>query len=186
MPTKQFFNLADNECQFWRSFLYKDKEYCFEHLNSRKLSFTHPQRDESYTLYITISHHVFTTELAKTPKYTQAQIYPYKRSDLRVFSEKRYDLSFHLPQILATLPQQFCYHGGYSRYCICKLNDGNKEIFYQLVFRVWKSHKKIRFHIESAYPLSSRPGKTKKIKKVNFWVICFNLQHGKKLPSPAR
>ncbi|MCK5719835.1 MAG: hypothetical protein KAH84_07790 [Thiomargarita sp.] len=102
-----------------------------------------------------------------------------------MFDEKRYELSKHLPEIVKTLPDQFCYHGGYSRYCSCKIQKPNtyEKMYYQVVYRTWKERGKMRFHIESAYPLE---GKLGKVKKVNFWVICYNLLKGKNLPKPAR
>lgn len=183
MSATRPFNLADNEYQYWKPFTYKGSEIHFEHLTARKHTYTHPTRNERYTLYITISHHVFTVDIEKSNDLSEPTVYPHKPQDKRAFCAIRYALSFYLPNILETLPEQFCYHGGYSRYCTCKLkdDDGN-DIYYQVVFRVWKERGKMRFHVESAYPLPSRPSKTK---KVNFWVICHNLLNNKKLPKPA-
>lgn len=81
------------------------------------------------------------------------------------------------------LPKQFCYHGGYSRYCSCKITQADgTEVFYQVVYRAWKEKAKMRFHIESAYPLPERPGK---VKKVDVWIILHNLLRNKKLPVPV-
>jgi len=55
--------------------------------------------------------------MSKADHLTEKQIYPHKASDLRAFSEERYHYSLYLPEILKNLPQQFCYHGGHSRYC---------------------------------------------------------------------
>lgn len=183
MSQKTLLNLADNEVQQWKSFTLDSKEYCFKHLNAFKHSFTHPQRNETYLLYFTISHHVFTRSIKNSLTPEVDKIYPYP-SDERVFDCVRYNLSFHLPNILKTLPEQICYHGGYSRYCSCKITqEDGTQIQYQIVYRVWKSRGKMRLHVESAYPLQK---KLSKIKKVNFWVICHNLLRGKKLPQPSR
>lgn len=183
MAKKKQFNLPDNEVQQWKGFNVAAKEYNFNHLNTCKHIFTHPERNESYTLYFTFSHHVFTRSIKETENVEPALIYPYP-SDERAFDEVRFELSKHLPKIVETLPEQFCYHGGYSRYCSCKISQRNgPEIYYQVVYRVWKERGKMRFHIESAYPLQESLGK---VKKVNFWVICHNLLRGKKLPQPAK
>jgi hypothetical protein len=184
MAANTLFNLADKEYQFWKSFTYDGVDWDFSHLSVRKHTFQHPSRNERYTVYFTISHHVFTTEIEQTPNVTDDQIYPYKTSDLRAFCKNRYQLSLHLPEILENLSTKFCYHGGFSRYCSCKLKDekGN-DILYQVVYRVWKERGKMRFHIESAYPLPEPLGK---VKKVNFWVICHNLLKGKRMPKPAQ
>lgn len=183
MASKPLFNLADREYQFWKSFTYKGKEWTFDHLIARKHTFSHPKRNETYTLYFTISHHVFTVATDKVEDLKDGQIYPHKNTDLRAFCEERYRFSFYLPEILANLPEQFCYHGGYSRYCTCKIsNDDGSTTYYQVVYRVWKERGKMRFHVESAYPLPERLGK---IKRVSFWVICYNLRRNKTLPKPA-
>ena len=175
------FNLPDNAYQFWKDFKHDERIYTFEHLISSKHTFTHPTRPDSYTLYFTFSHHVFTKTIQEGD--ARELIYPFPPKDLRTFDEERYLLSKSLPEIIKSLPDQFCYHGGYSRYCCCKIkNEKGIEVHYQVVYRVWKARGKMRFHIESAYPLPERPSK---VKKVNFWVICHNLLRGKKLPKPA-
>ena len=102
----------------------------------------------------------------------------------RPFNLERYELSKYLPDIIATLPEQFCFHGGHSKYCTSKVEtlDG-AEKYYQVVYRTWKERGKICFHIESAYPLNDKLGR---VKKVNFWSICYNLVRNKKLPQPSK
>lgn len=183
MANKKLFNLSDNEVQQWKNFNIGDIEYNFNHLDACKHLFTHPKRNESYTLYFTFSHHVFTRSIKESEVVEPEQIYPYP-ADVRAFDVVRFELSKYLPEIVATLPEQFCYHGGYSRYCSCKISqEDGTEIYYQVVYRVWKERGKMRLHIESAYPLQESLGK---VKKVNFWVICHNLLRGKKLPQLAK
>ncbi|WCE28574.1 heat-shock protein [Vibrio sp. SCSIO 43137] len=182
MATKRLFNLPDKAVQQWKSFHFKGIEHNLNHLDACKLTFRHPERNEQYTLHFTFSHHVFTRTIKDNEATEPADIYPYP-VDRRVFDETRYQLSKHLPEIISTLPEQFCYHGGYSRYCSCKIEQENGgHIYYQVVYRVWKERGKMRFHVESAYPLE---GKLGKVKKVNFWVICHNLLRNKQLPKPA-
>ncbi|EGQ8122373.1 heat-shock protein [Vibrio cholerae] len=147
------------------------------------MTFKHPTRAECYVLYFTFSNHCFTKEPKEGDSTEEAAFYPYPK-DRRIFDEKRFQLSLHLPQIVENLPEQFCYHGGHSRYCSCKLTDSDgEEVSYQVVYRVWKERGKMRFHVESAYPLDTPLGK---VKKVNFWVICHNLLRGKTMPKPAQ
>lgn len=182
MTKKRIFNLSDNEVQRWKDFQIGDKKYNLSHLNACKYQFNHPERNESYTLYFTFSHHVFTRSIKEEEHIEQEIIYSYP-SDKRAFDKARFTLSQYLPNIIKTLPEQFCYHGGYSRYCCCKIvQEDGTEIYYQVVYRAWKARGKMRFHIESAYPLQERLGKKK---KVSFWVICHNLLRGKKLPQPT-
>lgn len=183
MATKQLFNLPDKEVQQWKEFSRNDQTFDLSHLDARKIQFKHPEREEQYTIFFTISNHAFTRSVGEDEQVPLDEIYPYPK-DRRVFDDVRYNLSRHLPQIIETLPEQFCYHGGHSRYCSCKLKDedGN-EINYQVVYRVWKKSGKMRFHIESAYP---RPDGIGRVKKVSFWVICHNLLRGKPMPKPAK
>ncbi len=183
MANQKLFNLPDNEVQKWKSFNVGNVEYDFSHLNSCKHTFQHPKRKESYTLFFTFSHHVFTRGIKEEESLKSVAIYPYP-SDKRAFDLTRFTLSKRLPNIVKTLPKQFCYHGGHSRYCSCKVEQENGvEIYYQVVYRAWKERGKMRFHIESAYPLQEKLGR---VKKVDFWVICYNLLFGKPLPKPAK
>ncbi|MGR5116985.1 heat-shock protein [Photobacterium damselae] len=182
MATKRLFNLPDFEVQQWKSFSRSTETFDLSHLDARKITFKHPSRNEIYNLYFTFSNHCFThsKKVDENPKVTD--YYPYKK-DYRVFDEVRYKLSKYLPQIVETLPEQFCYHGGYGRYCSCKITqEDGTEVFYQVVYAVEKNKGKMRFHVVSAYPLNEKLGK---VKKVDFWVICHNLLRGKKMPVPA-
>jgi hypothetical protein len=183
VTAKRLINLPDSEVQQWNSFNFDEVEHDLSHLDACKQIFRHPTRNETYTLFFTFSHHVFTRGIKQNETPNTAIIYPYPK-DERVFDAARFKLSKNLPLIVETLQDQFCYHGGYSRYCSCKIDqEDGTEIRYQVVYRVWKKQGKMRFHIESAYPL---PDKLGKVKKVNFWVICHNLLAGKKLPLPAK
>ena len=184
MPKKRLFNLPDNEYQYWKPFNDGNKKLSFDHLRARKLEFSNPYNSDAYKIYATISHHVFTISIDPDRENNSAEIYEAKPIDKRLFCNERYSLSFHLPKLLETLPDQFCYHGGFRKYCLCQLEDeqGN-PIFYQVVFRMWKIPKKIRLHVESAYPLERKP---KKPKKVAFHVICYNLLRNKKPPPPPK
>ncbi|WP_233265768.1 heat-shock protein [Grimontia hollisae] len=183
MARTRLFNLSDHAVQQWNAFEKNGQIFDLSHLDARQIVFNHPKRDEHYVLYFTFSNHCFTRSIKVDEMPSEVDVYPYPK-DRRVFSEARYNLSFHLPHIIETLPEQFCYHGGYSRYCSCKITqEDGSEIYYQVVYRVWKEKAKMRLHVESAYPLDNPLGK---VKKVDFWVICHNLLRGKPMPKPAR
>ena len=181
MKKQNPFNLPDNKVQRWKDCTLEGQEYNFNHLDSKKHTYVHPNRDERYEIYFTFSHHVFTRGLKPTDRADAVNLYPYDK-DRRIFDEVRFELSKNLPEIIENLPEQFCYHGGYSRYCSCKIyQEDGAEVQYKIIYRAWKKSGKMRFHIESAYPLDERLGK---VKKVDFWTICHNLFRGKKLPKP--
>ena len=73
-------------------------------------------------------------------------------------------------------------HAGYGNFATVKIVDSNGiEVDYFVVFTVFRESKKLRLHVESAYPKYDGIGK---IKKVRFFVIAKNLLNNKKLPSP--
>jgi hypothetical protein len=82
------------------------------------------------------------------------------------------------------LPELFVFHGGYDSYCCISLKDEQgTEITYQVAFSVFRSKKKLRLHIESAYPLNSNVGKKK---PVGFLKIAWALLKNKPLPKPKK
>ncbi|MEO9943781.1 heat-shock protein [Paraglaciecola sp.] len=185
MTIKKKFNLADNEVQCWSPHTHVTGEvFCLEHLDAELITYQDSkQADICYKFYITYSHHCFTKD-EHTTQAGQNSVSQYPSpKDRRAFHIGRYNLSKSLPQIIRTLPEQFVYHGGYDNYCSATFTDpqGN-EIVYQIVFSVFRSQKKLRLHVESAYLLDKGLGK---IKKVKFEKIAWALLRNKKLPRPA-
>ena len=176
---KKPFNLPDSNYQFWKPHKQDGKEYNLDHLRACLHTFKHPKRDEIYQIYFTFSHHTFTSKGSNSCAGIK---YAFPPQDIRVFDTRRYELSKSIPKIIERLPDSIFFHGGFGRFCTCKIKDevGN-VINYQIVYKVWKQRGKLRFHVESAYPLDKPLGR---IKKVDFWVICFNAQWGKDLPKP--
>jgi hypothetical protein len=72
-------------------------------------------------------------------------------------------------------------HAGYGSFATVKVLDrSGNEIDYFVPFVVFKE-KKLRLHVQSAYPLERKLGN---VKKVGFLAIAKNLLIGKKLPKP--
>jgi hypothetical protein len=99
--------------------------------------------------------------------------------DPRPFHLRRHALSKGLPSLIEGLMDAYTYHAGGDSYAICPVtSDEGKEVFYQVAFVVFKSERKLRMHIQSAYPLESRPN----VKKVGLGYILKALSLGKPLP----
>lgn len=167
------FGHEDNATQNWGVF----NGYDLRHLNSSLVKYIFD--DQEYKVYVTYSHHCF----AKTiPGYNdQAQmLFPHPK-DPRHFHHERYMLSLELPNIIKELPTLYTFHGGgKDNYCSCKVvNQEGKSIDYLVVFTVFRSIRKLRLHVTSAYP--ETPGKTN---KVRFEKIIKALRSGRKLPGP--
>lgn len=74
---------------------------------------------------------MFLREVKENENYLPRHLCPRPEKDIRLFDSDRDELSLHLPEIVRTLPEQFCYHGGYSRYFSCKIHkDDGTEIHY--------------------------------------------------------
>jgi hypothetical protein len=75
-------------------------------------------------------------------------------------------------------------HAGYGKFATVKVCDLNgSEIDYFVPFAAFRESKKLRLHVQSAYPMYEGIGK---IQKVGFFVIARNLLHNKKLPEPPK
>jgi hypothetical protein len=102
----------------------------------------------------------------------------------RQFNFERYQLSKQLPSIIKSLgdKETLVCHAGYRKFATVKILDSNgTEVYYYVVFAVFKEVKKLRLHVQSAYPKYESIGK---VKKVGFFVIAKNLLNNKKLPKP--
>lgn len=185
MATKKKFNLADNEVQSWSPHTHVTGEvFCLAHLDAELVTYQDSkQASIIYKFYITYSHHCFTKDELSSADDSNIALQYASPKDRRAFHIGRYKLSKNLPQIIRTLPEQFIYHGGYDNYCSATFTDGQgDEIVYQIVFSVFRSQKKLRLHVESAYLLENGLGK---IKKVKFEKIAWALLKNRKLPKPA-
>ncbi len=175
------FGHNDSATQQWSSFEHNDTIYDLSHLNAKKVVYIDHEKSAEYTFYVTYSHHCFT----KTEEgYNDAIDFRFDHyKDPRHFHPKRYNLSLMLPEIIENLPDKHVYHAGYSKYACCEIEDKDGNIVhYQVVFEVFRSVKKWRLHISSAYPLNTRP----KAKPVKFIKIGRAMASGNKLPGPGR
>lgn len=185
MTIKKKFNIADKEVQCWAPHTHVTGEvFSLTHLDAELITYQDSkQADINYKFYVTYSHHCFTKDEHIDQDQQNKSLLYASPKDRRAFHIGRYNLSKNLPQIVKTLPEQLVYHGGYDNYCCASFKDeqGN-EIIYQIVFSVFRSQKKLRLHVESAYLLEKSLGK---VKKVRFEKIAWALLKNKKLPKPA-
>lgn len=172
------FNTVE-EITSWRPFLYKGQIYNLSHLDAHLAEYT-DQNEKTYKYIVTYSFHCFTKEDPDVSE-EESDLLLYKtRKENRHFNFERYQLSMLLPKIILSLGDSSttCFHAGYSRFVRYEISDdiGN-TINYFIVFKSFKEKKRLRLHIESAYPAS--PEEKGKLKKVNFFVIAHNTLLGK-------
>ena len=102
----------------------------------------------------------------------------------RPFCRRRYDLAKrHLKTCILSLDKMQVFHAGYGSYAVFNVVDENGVcVNYFAPFTVFREKNKMRLHVTSAYPLTTKAGG----QKVGFLKIANNLLKGKSLPHPKK
>lgn len=157
------------------------------HLNANWVEYLDTRDEEkliTYRFIVTYGLHCFAkdSEELSTEK-SQLLMYDAPRES-RPFNFERYELSKQLPSIINSLgnKETLVCHAGYGKFATVKVLDAkDREINYFVPFAVFKESKKLRLHVQSAYPIYEDMGR---VQKVGFFVIAKNLLNNKKLPKP--
>lgn len=167
----------------WEPFHYEGVAYDLTHLHPKTVEYEQPAIDGSkpprrYTVDVIFGLHCFTRDFKKGEELASNLLYADSR-ERRIFDFERYELSKHLPQIVADLPPRKCYHTGKGNFFsveILNQRDGTK-IEYDIFFKASRSSRKgvINLFVQSAYSRDSRHGSNRPRKKpIGFYVILFN------------
>lgn len=179
MAKKKFRSISE-VCE-WRAFEYDGEQFDLRHLDARIVEYDHSYSGpDTYKSYVTYGFHCFTT--SRPDEDSLGEYHSPKESC--PFCKKRYELSKYLPDLVARLADEDtrCYFAGCSRYATIELTlDSGKVIHYMMAFKAFREKKKLRLHVESAYPLEERPDRMKKIK---FLVIAHKTLLGKEIKQP--
>ncbi|MDP2608123.1 MULTISPECIES: stationary phase growth adaptation protein [unclassified Oceanobacter] len=163
MSKKKLFNPGPNDphIQKWKGFNHPNGEsFDLSHLNAHAV--TYPS---GHTVYVTYSHHCFCKEEPALNDCGEWQYYHPK--DPRPFHIHRYELSKGLRKIIEELHSAYIGHAGHSDYATIPIGQVNgRETYYKVTFAVFRSEKKLRLHVTSAYPIEIRE-KLKKIRLEN-------------------
>jgi hypothetical protein len=183
----QNFNTVSTEVIRWKSFTLESEVYDLSHLSAHHAEYLDDRNANNpitYKFIVTYGLHCFTKELdGLSEEESRSWMYSAPRES-RHFNAERYYLSKELPNIILSLSQKttLVCHAGHGKFASVKILDSNGvEIDYFVVFTVFKESKKLRLHVQSAYPRDEGLGK---IKKVSFLVIANNLLTNKNLPKP--
>jgi hypothetical protein len=165
-----------------RPFRHGDEVFDLSHLDAHIVEYENPNAGPPphYRFYVTYGFHCFTT--SRPDEHSLGDFHAPKES--RPFCRTRYQYSKYLPKLVGSLADKHtrCYHMGYRRFATIKLTLENGEtIDYAMVFNTFREKKKLRLHVESAYPLTVPLGKKKKIK---FIVIAYNTWKGREIKEP--
>lgn len=180
------FNTVKTEVKHWRNFTFNGQVYDLSHLDVHWVEYTDDTDENNpftYRFIVTYSSHCFTKESDELSSEESNLLMYNALRESRPFNFERYNLSKHLPSIIKSLGEKttLVCHAGYGNFATVKILDSNGiEVDYFVVFTVFRESKKLRLHVESAYPKYDGIGK---IKKVRFFVIAKNLLNNKKLPS---
>jgi hypothetical protein len=180
--------LAMKEVKEWNDFSLAGQLYDLSHLNAHTVDYLDDRDAENHCTYrfqITYSFHCFTEHSPSlTPE--ESKIWTYKSPrESRHFNLERYHLSKGLPDIIRALgsPGTMVFHAQRGNYSTIKVtNSFGVEVDYFIAFSVFKENRKLRMHVESAYPKENLGRQ----RKVNFWIIAHNLLNGRPLPKPPK
>ena len=178
-----------NEVKNWRNFILDGNIYDLSHINAQCIEYL-DKRDANkpitYSFIVTYGSHCFTKDVEGNSREESQRLMYYAPKESRPFNFERYELSKQLPSIIASLGNQetLVCHAGHGKYAVVRLLDSNGyKVDYFIPFAVFRESKKLRLHIQSAYPIYEGVGK---INKVGFFVIAKNLLLNKKLPQPLK
>lgn len=176
-----------NEVTNWRNFALDGINYDLSHLNAHWAEYLDKRDEEkpiTYRFIVTYGLHCFTKDVEGLSR-EESQLLMYNApKESRPFNFERYELSKQLPTIIESLgnKETLVCHAGYGKYAVVKvLNANGCEVDYFVPFAVFRESKKLRLHVQSAYPRHEGIGR---VKKVGFFVIAKNLLQNRKLPKP--
>ncbi len=183
----QKFNTVSSEVTHWRNFTLGSETYDLSHLSAHHAEYLDDRNEQNlitYKFIVTYGLHCFTKALdGLSEEESQSLMYDAPRES-RHFNSERYYLSRELPSIILSLSQKttLVFHAGHGKYASVKVQDSNGiEVDYFVVFTVFKEVKRLRLHVQSAYPVYEGSVRNK---KVGFLIIANNLLKEKKLPKP--
>jgi hypothetical protein len=170
---------------FWSSFEYKGQVYDLSHLKAHHAEYNDyrdSKKIRTYKYIVTYGFHCFTKECSDlSEEESNLLLYKTKKEKTRHFNFERYQLSKHLPKIILSLGDTSCFHSGHGSFFRYEISDdiGN-TINYKIVFKSFREKKKLRLHIETAFPVEEERG----MKKINFFIIAYNTLYGKPTKEP--
>lgn len=178
------------EIQAWRKFSLDGTDYDLSHLDACQVEYYDtykPDKPIVYKFIVTYAMHCFTEDFKDLSEEERNRLCYSSHVESRPFSLSRYELSKNLPKIVQSLgnKESLIFHGKNSNYVtlVRGLSKNEPDFGYLVAFRVFRESKKLRLHVQSAYPLSQE---YKGGKKVRFLLIAEKLLQDKKLPKAPR
>jgi len=168
------------EIKKWKNFEYEGKTYCLKHLSFHSVNFFDKKENKNYVVYVTYSFHCFAKNYSHIDLESEEskKLMYHTKKESRHFNFERYDLSFKIKDMINALNEypKF-YKGGYDKFLVCKDENGQNYI---VCLKIFKENKKLRIHIESAYPENDLNKKNNFKEKISIFPILKKALIGKK------
>ena len=175
----------------WRPFVLEGKTYDLAHLHPQIITYVQPakggQPERKYEVQVIYSLHCFTRGLRPEEDMQEPMAYADSR-ETRLFDEQRYMCSQQLPALVKALPMATCYHTNHGNFFTIKmLNPGTGQAeSYEVYFEASRSSVpgRLNLFVQSAYTRDRAHPNRPKRKKINFFVILYNVLHGRAIKPP--
>lgn len=161
----------------WNAFTLADKTYDLSHLHPTEQLLHIPARgkavERNFTIAISYSLHCFTRRVKEGEQILDDLWYRDDR-EKRVFDETRWQLSFHLPEIVTTLDNRRCLHTGREEFVTVQILHEGKNLEYAVFFTISKGKKSgadLNLFVNSAH---ERTAVLKYTKPIRFQFIVLN------------
>ena len=185
---KEYLNMTK-----WISFECHGIHYHLSHLQPKAVIFLQPadkgKPERKFKVVVSYSHHCFSRHIEDEEQIDRDMIMDNpKKTDPRIFDQKRYELSQKLPGIIEDLGNRICFHTDHSNFFTIEiLDDKLEKIEYEVYFKVFRSETDglVNLIVQSAYTRDAKNKENRpKKKKINFFTILFNTQHKKRIRRP--
>jgi len=177
-----------SEVSQWKNFTDRDGvEWDLSFLDAHEATYVHSaegKADITYKFHVSYSFHCFSKDYPDQSQDEKDALMYHAPKASRPFCRRRYNLAKqYLKDCVLRLDEMQVFHAGYGSYAVLKVvDDDGVSVDYFAPFTVFKEKNRMRLHVTSAYPMTTKSGG----KKVGFLKIAHNLMTGKKLPHPQK
>jgi hypothetical protein len=176
----------------WKPFTFEGTTYSLDHLHPRIIAYEVPAKGDSpaasYKVYVFFALHCFTRGLKENETPNPNLLYSDNREE-RVFDLHRYELSKHLPGIIASLLNRKCFNTGHGTFLTIEVVDENgKTVRYEIYLDIWRAKHNgcsLKLAVRSAFPRENNEG-PKSLPAIAFRFILYNKLNNKPIKLPKR
>jgi len=161
-----------------KSITFGGAEVSIDHLAPMQMGCSCPNIGRTLTIKVAFSHHCYT-EGFDADKHERKQIIVRDGSGPRVFCPIRHDLSFRLPQIVRSIPNNRVYQTAQQRNYVYAIPLDIKGQIYEVFFMLQNAERvagiDLRMTIESAYPVNAPLPLPKRPNAIRFTILAYKV-----------